>query len=71
MRLKEIASGSKFFVLRMAFTAFGPPHCIHKIISPRGECRIDFIMGQAATLLQYVPRPFQNKVQHLFLKPFT
>src|SRR5256885_13096283 len=31
---------------------------------------IDFIMGQAATLLQYVPRPFQNKVQHLFLNHY-
>src|SRR3979490_1472967 len=84
MRLKEIASGSKFFVLRMAFTASArrtastrssgpapaPPHCAHKVISPRGQRRIDFIMGQAATLLQYVPRPFQNKVQHLFLNHY-
>jgi len=34
--------------------------------SPAGECALISSWGQDDTLLQYVPRPFQIKVQHLF-----
>jgi len=66
---EEIASGSKFFVLRMAFTASAA--ALHpQDHQPAASAALISSMGQTATLLQYVPRPFQNKVQHLFLNHY-
>src|SRR6266849_10882554 len=60
--------GQRFEILRFAdrLDSLGPPHRVHEIVGSRSERRVDFIIGQAASLFQDEPRTLKNEVHHLF-----
>ena len=61
--MKETASGSKFFVFRMALMASMRANGVDQIVGARSERRIDLVIGKAAALFQDEARAIQEKIQ--------